>query len=406
MTQKPNVFDPRSVRIADVYKAGRLAAQLRRTAQGTQFEYLIEYISDGTSVATTLPVSNGAVTYPAGAIPPFFAGMLPEGRRLAALRHQVKTSSDDELSLLLAVGRDVVGDVQVVREGEVPSEAEALITVESSFTEVRFSEILGETGIVDRTGIPEVQDKASARMISVPVAQAAGRYILKVDPPEYPHIVENELYFLELAKSAGIPTANAKLVSDADGRAGLLVRRFDRVTGTDGSVTCVACEDACQLLNLWPADKYNVTSEQVANAVMAVCPAAPVAARDVFRLLCFAWLTGNGDVHAKNISVLATPDGEWRVSPAYDLRSTLPYEDFTLALTLQGKRYAMSRPQMLEFGQTIGLTRKAALRTVDHLLEATGRMVTDLRGGTVPFSQHEVGEWTRRLASRRTGLLG
>jgi serine/threonine-protein kinase HipA len=406
MTQKPNVFDPRSVRIADVYKAGRLAAQLRRTGQGTQFEYLIEYISDGTSVATTLPVSIGAVTYPAGAVPPFFAGMLPEGRRLAALRHQVKTSSDDELSLLLAVGRDVVGDVQVAREGEVPSEAEAFITVESSFTEVRFSEILGEAGIVDRTGIPGVQDKASARMISLPIAQAAGRYILKVDPPEYPHIVENEFYFLELAKSAGIPTANAKLVSDADGRAGLLVRRIDRITGIDGSVTSVACEDACQLLNLWPVDKYNVTSEQVANAVMAVCPAAPVAARDVFRLLCFAWLTGNGDVHAKNISVLAMPDGEWRVSPAYDLRSTLPYEDFSLALTLQGKRYGMSRRQMLEFGQTIGLTPKAALRTVDHLLEATERMVTDLRGGTVPFSQHVVTEWTRRLAARRKGLLG
>jgi serine/threonine-protein kinase HipA len=139
---------------------------------------------------------------------------------------------------------------------------------------------------------------------------------------------------------------------------------------------------------------------------MAVCPAAPVAARDVFRLLCFAWLTGNGDVHAKNISVLATPDGEWRVSPAYDLPSTLPYEDFTLALTLQGKRYAMSRRQMLEFGQTIGLTPKAALRTVDDLLEATERMVTDLRGGTVPFSQQVVREWTRRLAARRMGLLG
>ncbi|HHU66493.1 MAG TPA: hypothetical protein GXZ33_01375 [Corynebacterium sp.] len=31
--------------------------------------------------------------------------MLPEGRRLTALRTAVKTSADDEFSLLLAVGR-------------------------------------------------------------------------------------------------------------------------------------------------------------------------------------------------------------------------------------------------------------------------------------------------------------
>ena len=43
--------------------------------------------------------------------------LLPEGRRLGALRRAVKTSADDELSLLLAVGADAIGDVQVVPSG-------------------------------------------------------------------------------------------------------------------------------------------------------------------------------------------------------------------------------------------------------------------------------------------------
>jgi serine/threonine-protein kinase HipA len=395
------ITDPRSVRTADVYKAGNFVAQLRRVDQGIQFNYL----PNAVAVATTLPVSDVPVTYLAGAVPPFFAGLLPEGRRLTALRNHVKTSSDDELSLLLVVGRDVVGDVQVVPEGETPSESEALVTVKSSFAEVRFSEVLSGAGIVDRSGIPGFQDKASARMISVPVARASRRYILKVDPPEFPLVVQNEFYFIELAKSAGIPTVEAEIVADADGQLGLLVRRFDRTTGDDGTVVSLACEDACQLLNLWPADKYNVTSEVVTKSIVDVCPAAPVAVRDVFRQFCFAWLTGNGDVHAKNISVLATRQGEWRVSPAYDLPSTLPYRDLTMALELNGKRDGYSGRQMLEFAQTIGLTPKAAVRTITDLIDATDRMITDLEEGAVPFSQHEVHEWTRRLASRRKGLM-
>ena len=49
---------------------------------------------------------------------------------------------------------------------------------------------------------PAEQEKASARMLSVPVGQAGRRYLLKVDPPEYPHVVENEAYFISLARRA------------------------------------------------------------------------------------------------------------------------------------------------------------------------------------------------------------
>jgi serine/threonine-protein kinase HipA len=47
-----------------------------------------------------------------------------------------------------------------------------------------------------------VQDKASAAMISVPVGQSGKRYILKVDPPEFPHVVANEAYFIRRAALA------------------------------------------------------------------------------------------------------------------------------------------------------------------------------------------------------------
>ncbi len=400
----PELFDLGSVDCADVYKAGRPAARLRRTSDGVEFAYLPDYVaSGGPPVATTLGFERSGSISPAGAVPAFFAGLLPEGRRLSSLRRAVKTSADDELSLLLAVGRDPVGDVQVVPAGVVPTPAEPLVSVQRSFAEVSFSELLAEAGMVDPVAIPGVQEKVSAGVIAVPVAQAGDRWILKLDPPEYPHVVRNEAYFLALARRLKIPVADARLVDDRDGRPGLLVRRFDRVAA-DGQATALACEDACQTLGLWPADKYNVTSERLVARVAEVCPASAVARRDVFRQLVFAWVTGNGDVHAKNISVLHVPAREWRVSPAYDLPCTVFYGDRSLALSVAGKKTGLSRRRVLEFARNIGLPEKTALRVLDHILAGTAGLCDDLAGGALPFTGRTLADTVAELRYRRRQL--
>src|SRR4051812_35888510 len=92
---------------ADIYKRGVLAARFHRRRDGVEFEYLPDYLqSNQPAIATTLPRTPSAHLTPAGAVPPYFAGLLPEGRRLSALRRAVKSSADDDLSLLLAVGAD------------------------------------------------------------------------------------------------------------------------------------------------------------------------------------------------------------------------------------------------------------------------------------------------------------
>lgn len=103
----------RLVKTADVYKAGVPAGVLHRLPDRTEFHYLAEYLDSGKPlVAWSLPVRVEAFTAPAAAVPAFFAGLLPEGRRLTALRRTVGTSADDEFSMLLAVGSNTIGDVQ------------------------------------------------------------------------------------------------------------------------------------------------------------------------------------------------------------------------------------------------------------------------------------------------------
>jgi serine/threonine-protein kinase HipA len=395
-----------SVDRAEVFKSGRLAASLTRTSNGVSFAYHDDYLhAGGPAVATTLPLTDRPLITVAGAVPPFFAGLLPEGRRLTNLRHAIKTSADDELTLLAAVGADPIGDVQIVPEGTPPTPIEPVVTVTNSFDSIRFSDLLADAGIVDPVGIAGVQDKVSARMLSLPVQRSHERFILKLNPPEFPHVVENEAFFLALARVAGLRTVAAEVIHDVDGRSGLLVTRFDRVHH-DGVDLSLAVEDAGQVLGLWPADKYNVTMEEAAIALADLCAARPVAAHDLFRQTVFAWLTGNGDLHAKNISVVRTPSAEWRISPAYDLPSTVPYRDTTFALTVGGKRAGFSRRILLEFAGAIGLRAAAARSVLDRLIEATSGLEERLDEAAWPFDRAVTQRTRKELAFRRRQLLG
>ncbi len=393
----PTGPDPREVRRATVLKAGRPAGTLVRDDRVTRFEYLDGY--DGAPVASTLPLGAPPTQSAAGAVPPFFAGLLPEGRRLTALRQAVKTSADDELSLLLAVGGDTIGDVTVTAEGSPPQDPEPLV----SSGELRFADLLSASGVVDRVALPGVQEKASGAMISLPVRLDGVRAIVKLDPPEYPGAVENEAYFLRLARQLPVPVANAELVHDIEGRAGLVVERFDRVAVGD-QVVSLAVEDACQLMGRYPADKYSLAGEDVARAAAQACPAARVAARGALVLFGYAWLTGNGDLHAKNLSVLQGLDGEWRLAPAYDLPSTLPYGDTTMALPLAGRRENLTRKAFADFGASLGLPPRAVERTLDQVLAATEPLLDELRDGALGLNPNATRTLVRQLSRRRTDL--
>ncbi|AKU14863.1 type II toxin-antitoxin system HipA family toxin [Luteipulveratus mongoliensis] len=397
--------DPRDVAVADVYKAGRLAATLTRDSGGTTFAYLPAYLASGApAVATTLPLSEEPRHSVGGAVPAYFAGLLPEGRRLTNLRQTVKTSADDELSLLLAVGRDPVGDVQVFPHGVEPSLPESPVVTSGSFADLDFTDLLADSGIVDPSALAGAQDKVSGRMLTVPLAHQGRAHLLKLNPPEYPHVVENEAYFLAVARRLRHPVAEAEVVHDRNGRAGLLVTRFDR--SLDGDVLVAhAVEDASQLLDRHPADKYTVTSEAVAQRIGEVSAARSLALRAVFTQLAFAWATGNGDLHAKNISVLRR-GSEWQVVPIYDIPSTIPYADHTAALSLAGRRDGFSRKRFLTFADTIGLPERAAVRALDEVLRATEPVIEGIDGGAVPFDTRRQRDLVRGLKRRRANLGG
>lgn len=401
-------FDARDLEGADVYKAGDFAGRLERRSGGeVAFTYDPAYLaSDGRPVASTLAKQVEPFVATGGAVPPFFAGLLPEGLRLRALVTHVKTSPDDLLSLLAVVGADTVGDVQVVPPGSTPSPPAPLVRTRS-FASLRFGDLLAasiDPDHPDGVALPGVQEKVSAGTIAIPTATTSARYIVKLNPPRYPHLVENEAYFLAAARSAGLRTTTARLVRDAAGDLGLVVTRFDRVV-TPGSVELVEQEDACQLLGLYPADKYLVTTEALFEAV-AIGSSAPLPTlRDLLRLFVFSYVIGNGDLHAKNVSLQRDPSSRLVVpTPAYDLLSTSPYCDHDMALRVGGRRSGLVRERWLELSDGVGLPRRAAVAVLDAVVASVADWLDRLPD--IGFDERRTDTLRRTIAYRRAELGG
>jgi serine/threonine-protein kinase HipA len=401
-----NLAELRQVERADIYKAGRKAATLTHTSEGVRFEYEANWVDEGGEpIATTLPVTKQPLIRPGGSVPAYFEGLLPEGRRLDVLLKQIKTSADDELSLVLAIGADAVGNVQVLPEGLIPEHVSSRVEVKD-FAEIDFVELQHELGTrAERVGLSGVQDKVSANIVSAQISKRSRRYILKLNPPGYPNVVENEELFLRCAQKSGLKTASAKIVFDRNRISGLLVERFDRIMEKGSNYPhALAMEDGCQVQGLPPADKYLVNSDQVFKALADQCQAPLPAARTLLTQLVFAYLSGNGDAHAKNFSILQNRSGEWRVAPAYNLPSTYIYEDHTMAMPVRTRPSGdLGRDDFITLGSDLGLREDAAWKILEVQANRVDLWLPWI--DTLPFGQHQLHKLKQVIEYRRNRLI-
>jgi serine/threonine-protein kinase HipA len=208
--------------------------------------------------------------------------------------------------------------------------------------------------------------------------------MLKLNPADVPFAVQNEAFFIGLARKSGLKVANYKILTDGQGQQALLLGRFDRIATKEGK-QLLAAEDGCQTSNLYPADKYNIDFLQMAKRLASLCPASIVAGYELLQQLVFNWLIGNGDAHAKNFSILESAAGEWRISPAYDLLCTRFYDDRTMALSLDDKKTDWSRSLLIDLAAELKVSKKAAEAVITEQLTALADLPDQIISGALPF---------------------
>ncbi|RRQ25756.1 type II toxin-antitoxin system HipA family toxin [Rhodococcus sp. Eu-32] len=366
----------RTVDDADVYKADRHAGTLTRTGNDVEFRYLPDYMRDPSApaVAWSLPISPEPTMSTGGSVPPFFAGLLPEGARLSGVVTAAKTSEDDHFTILLAVGSDTVGNVRVVPRGSALAPPTWSFDPRQPVPDLRtlFDTLTGAGSLnADTAALPGIQGKVSAQMYSSPIETTGGSAILKLAPPaRLPRLVENEHFFMNTARSCGIDTPETRIIHDVNGIAGLLVKRFDR-TGD----TRLAQEDACQLSGVYPAAKYRLKTESVIQTLSRTVElgggSARLATLQLLRLTTYSYLIGNGDLHGKNYSIQLNTSGQWSVTPGYDLLCTQPYAGWKdpMALNLYGRASRWTRDHVVESAHTLGVPERATARMLDEVVD-------------------------------------
>lgn len=401
--------DLRTVVDADVYLGEHLVARLTRGAGDTiTFDYVADLDAGGGGIRaqsvswSLLRSGEYPVTTTAGAVPTFFAGLLPEGVRLGVVTTSTKTSPDDHLTLLLAIGADTIGNVRVLPAGAEPPPSAPMFDPErdKDFRAV-YAKLTGSVD-ADPVGIAGVQPKVSAAMMSAPTRTRSGPAILKLNPEGYPLLIENESFFMAMASACGLRVAATELIHDASGRSALLVKRFDRI----GSER-VAQEDACQVADVYPASKYRITTEHAISALAGACArgggSKPAAVLELLRTVVFSWIIGNGDLHGKNLSI-HDPDETWQPTPAYDLLCTQPYTGWRdpMALNLYGRANRLRRGDFVEAGERLGLRARAVERMIDATVAAADEWPD--RCGDIGYDDRSSDRLGEMLRSRVDGL--
>ena len=165
-----------------------------------------------------------------------------------------------------------------------------------------------------------------------------GEYILKPVPgvgKNTNQMPANEHLTMQIAMQVyGIETANNALIFFRDGSPAYITRRFD----IDKEGSKIAQEDFASLAGRTPQThgehyKYLGNYSELFQLLKTFVPAYIVEAPKLFKILVFNYLFSNGDAHFKNFSLLETPMGDFKLSPAYDLlNSRIHIEDNVFAL--------------------------------------------------------------------------
>ena len=161
------------------------------------------------------------------------------------------------------------------------------------------------------------------------------------------------------------------------------------------------CADEADVID---AAKYALDTERVIRSLAEVCRAPAVAARNLYLQFLFAWLTGNGDLHAKNVAVLRSDVATrgWAIAPVYDIPCTLVYGDDSMALPVAGRTRKLRLRHWRELAVAIGLPERAAV-SAERLALAAASSV-DL--STLPFSGSPLHRAERELRFRRAEIEG
>lgn len=276
--------------------------------------------------------------------PPFFSNLLPEGGLRKSIARHLKIHEDREFLLLSALGKDLPGAVtltSVDTPGHLSHQQpeQQKIPPPNDLPAFKFS--LG--GMQMKFSMLQQGER-----FTLAGGSTLGNYIVKPPSHDFEALPRVEAATMETARAAGIHVPEITLLEPhqihglpemgrhRQGEVFYAIRRFDR---TDSGRVHV--EDFAQVFNVRPHHKYDRINYDMIGRVLSLYAGGLPDLKEMARRLVMNVLIGNGDAHIKNWSLIYDTPHKPRLSPAYDLVSTVAYSahDTSIALNMAGVKF-------------------------------------------------------------------
>lgn len=362
-------------------QVGRLAIRERQI----YFEYDADFIASGLNLSPFhLPLKSDVQQGEVGlfdGLPGVFDDSLPDGWGRSLLDRQLRRQDIDPgtltpLDRLTYVGRRGMG--ALVYEPDYSSVTEQDQWNLDRLAEASAKTLTGDADVLIDALLALNGSSSGARpKVMVGVSQDRQTIVTGVDtlPTGFEHwlvkfpaaldrkdIGAVEYAYSRMAQRAGLEVMPTHLFPAKRGAGYFAVQRFDR-RGNERT----HMHTACGLLNAdfrLPSLDYK---DLLAAAWLLTKDQREV--EKLYRLAVFNVMAHNRDDHSKNFSFLMDEQGQWRVSPVYDLTfSSGPGGEHST--TIMGEGRTPQRSHLLELAKAVSLKPAHAAELIEQVIEA------------------------------------
>ncbi|MFZ2277412.1 MAG: type II toxin-antitoxin system HipA family toxin [Prosthecobacter sp.] len=327
----------------------RLVGHLSKEPGGViSFRYAESWLAleRASPVSLSLPLREDA--YKGAPVHAVFENLLPDSEALRRrIAEKVGADGTDSYSMLSRIGRDCVGALQFIPDGD-PAASDTTSIEGQPVSDRDIEKLLNNLAQAPlgldqdkdfRISVAGAQEKTALLRHEgkwwKPHGTTPTTHIFKTQLGTLPngldltHSVENEFYCLKLVAAFGLPVNAVKMRRFGKTKA-VVIERFDRRWTQDGRLLRVPQEDCCQALSIPPTRKYQNEGGPGMVDILALLKASDTPAADQKQFLkaqVLYWLMGATDGHAKNFSLFLGPGGRFMLTPIYDVLTAQPSLD-------------------------------------------------------------------------------
>lgn len=174
------------------------------------------------------------------------------------------------------------------------------------------------------------------------------------DPKGYGNI---EYAYYLMAVDAGISMSESRLMTE-NNRSHFMTKRFDRQNNQK-----IHMQTLCGIAH-FDYNQPRAYSYEQAFQVMRQMKLPYSDMEELYRRMVFNIMARNQDDHTKNISFLMFPNGQWQLSPAYDITYAYNPDNFWLKahqMSVNGKREAIMLDDLLAIAKSCNIKKPKAI---------------------------------------------